>query len=139
LAQDLAHYAERDGARVLQVEGGIPEPASVVEQRKAEKAKVDEFRANNLALTREIDELKKRFEGIDPEEVHKLPAEQPVFAAEKRSIGGRLIILGGGSLGGDILLLLLLGAEGLGLFLGGLLLVCFGGFVAHNFDRITVR
>jgi hypothetical protein len=32
----------------------------------AEKAKLDEFRANNTAWLRQLDEHQKRFEGIDP-------------------------------------------------------------------------
>src|ERR1035441_9306332 len=49
------HYVERDGAWVLDAEGA------------ADKAKVEEFRATNVALMKERDELKKRFEGIDPD------------------------------------------------------------------------
>jgi len=57
-------YLERDGAFVLDAEGVV------------EKAKLDEFRNTNLALKKERDELKQRFEGIDPEEVRKLAAEK---------------------------------------------------------------
>jgi len=57
-------YAEKDGKFHLQVEGLVP------------KARVDEFRDNNLALKRQIDELTARFDGIDPEVARKLAAEQ---------------------------------------------------------------
>ena len=53
-------YVERDGAWHLDVEDVV------------EKAKLDEFRATNVTLLKERDELKKRFEGIDPEEVRTL-------------------------------------------------------------------
>src|SRR5688572_2415865 len=57
-------YAERDGVWVLDVEGGT------------DKSKVDEFRATNVSLLKELDELKKRFDGIDPDEVRKLGDEK---------------------------------------------------------------
>ncbi len=57
-------YVEREGAFVLDAEGVV------------EKTKLDEFRNTNVALARERDELKKRFEGIDPEEVRKLAEEK---------------------------------------------------------------
>jgi hypothetical protein len=59
-----AHYVERDGAWVLDAEG------------VADKSKLDEFRATNVALMKERDELKQRFEGIDPDEVRKLAEEK---------------------------------------------------------------
>ena len=59
-----AHYVERDGAWVLDAEGA------------ADKAKVEEFRATNVTLMKERDELKKRFEGIDPDEVRRLSEEK---------------------------------------------------------------
>jgi hypothetical protein len=55
---------ERDGAWHLDVEGAV------------DKAKLEEFRATNVALMKERDELKQRFEGIDPEEVRKLADEK---------------------------------------------------------------
>ena len=57
-------YVERDGAWHLDVEGAV------------DKAKLEEFRATNVALMKERDELKQRFEGIDPEEVRKLADEK---------------------------------------------------------------
>ena len=56
-------YTERDGAWHLDVEGG------------GEKSRLEEQRAN-LAVLKERDELKKRFEGIDPDEVRKLAEEK---------------------------------------------------------------
>jgi hypothetical protein len=58
------HYTERDGAWILDAEGAV------------EKSKLDELRTNSAALARERDELKKRFEGIDPDEVRKLGEEK---------------------------------------------------------------
>jgi hypothetical protein len=63
-AEHSALYTERDGAFFLDVDGAV------------EKAKLDEFRNNNIALTRERDELKQRFDGIDPDAVRALAAEK---------------------------------------------------------------
>src|SRR6267142_1137084 len=41
-----------------------------------DNAKHDEFRAANVALKKELEEQKKRFEGIDPDEVRKLAEEK---------------------------------------------------------------
>ena len=60
----LPFYAERDGGWMLDVDGVV------------EKSKLDEFRTNNLTLIKERDELKQRFEGIDPDEVRKLAEEK---------------------------------------------------------------
>jgi hypothetical protein len=59
-AGDERHYVERDGEWVLDAEGD------------GSKAKLEEFRANNIALANQL----KRFEGIDPEEVRKLADEK---------------------------------------------------------------
>ena len=56
-AEHLALYVERDGAFVLDAEGAV------------DKAKVDEFRSNNVALKKQLDELAHKYEGIDPEAV----------------------------------------------------------------------
>ena len=56
-AEHLPLYAEREGAWVLDVDGAV------------EKSKLDEFRNNNVALAKERDDLKKRYEGIDPDAV----------------------------------------------------------------------
>ncbi len=63
-SEHAALYVERDGAFVLDAEGVV------------EKAKLDEFRATNVSLLKERDELKQRFEGINPDEVRKLAAEK---------------------------------------------------------------
>ncbi|HMJ92414.1 MAG TPA: hypothetical protein VK530_21505 [Candidatus Acidoferrum sp.] len=63
-AEQAGLYTERDGAFFLDVEGAV------------EKAKLDEFRANNIAITKERDELKQRFDGIDPDAVRALAAEK---------------------------------------------------------------
>jgi hypothetical protein len=70
-AEHLSLYAERDGAWVLDVEGAV------------EKAKLDEFRNNNLALAKERDELKQRFDGIDPDEARALLTEKQKLEEEK--------------------------------------------------------
>ncbi len=61
----LALYEERDGKWVLKVEieGLVP------------KEKIDEFRTNNIALQKQLDDLKKQFEGIDPEAAKKAVEE----------------------------------------------------------------
>src|ERR1044072_1884938 len=63
-AEHVALYAEREGAWVLDVEGAV------------DKSKLDEFRNSNVALLKERDELAKRFDGIDPDEVRKLADEK---------------------------------------------------------------
>jgi len=62
--EQQSFYVERDGAWVLDAEGVV------------EKTKLDEFRNTNVALIKERDELKQRFEGIDPDEVRKLAEEK---------------------------------------------------------------
>jgi hypothetical protein len=57
-------YVERDGEFALDVDGVV------------DKAKHDEFRAANVALKKELEEQKKRFEGIEPDEVRKLAEEK---------------------------------------------------------------
>ena len=63
-AEFLSLYAERDGAWVLDVDGAV------------DKSKLDEFRTTNVTLLKERDDLKKRFEGIEPDEVRKLADEK---------------------------------------------------------------
>jgi hypothetical protein len=57
-------YVERDGEFALDVDGVV------------DKAKHDEFRNANVALKKELEDQKKRFEGIDPDEVRKLADEK---------------------------------------------------------------
>jgi hypothetical protein len=54
-------YAEREGAWVLDVDGAV------------EKTKLDEFRNTNVALIKERDDLKRRYEGIDSDAVKSCP------------------------------------------------------------------
>jgi hypothetical protein len=89
-AEAAGLYVERDGAWVLDVEGGLVDPAVVAEERRADKAKVEEFRANVVAVTRELEDLKKRFEGIDPEEVQKLAEEKQRLLEEQQIKAGEV-------------------------------------------------
>ena len=77
-AEQAALYVEREGAFVLDAEGVV------------EKAKLDEFRNANVTLLRERDELKQRYEGIDPEEVRKLVAEKQRLEEERQLKAGEL-------------------------------------------------
>ena len=63
-AEQAGLYIERDGSWVLDAEGVV------------EKTRLEEFRANNTALLKERDELRQRFEGIDPEEVRRVAEEK---------------------------------------------------------------
>jgi len=63
-AEHQALYVERDGIWVLDVDGGV------------EKSKLDEFRNTNVALLKQLEEHKQRFEGIDPDSVRKLVEEK---------------------------------------------------------------
>jgi len=79
-------YVEREGAWTLDAEG-VVEKARVEELR----TKVDEFRTSNVTLTNENLELKKRFEGIDPEEVKRLGEEKRRLEEEQRLKEGKFI------------------------------------------------
>ncbi|HOC57881.1 MAG TPA: hypothetical protein PKI20_19840 [Verrucomicrobiota bacterium] len=70
-AEDVRLYVEREGAWHLDVD------------LKEEKAKLDEFRNSNVALLRERDELKRRFERSESEQVRAI-------AAERDSLNARL-------------------------------------------------
>ena len=63
-AEHLPLYAEREGAWILDVDGAV------------EKTKLDEFRTTNVSLLKERDDLKKRYEGIDPDAVKALVDEK---------------------------------------------------------------
>jgi hypothetical protein len=76
-AEHSSLYVERDGAFMLDAEGVV------------EKARFDESRASNAALTRERDELRKRFEGIDPDAVKALEAEKQRLEEEQRLKDGK--------------------------------------------------
>ena len=77
-AESLALYAEREGGWVLDVDG------------VADKAKLDEFRANNVALLKQVEDLKKRFEGIDPEEVRRVAEEKKRLEEERQLKAGEV-------------------------------------------------
>jgi hypothetical protein len=83
-AEQVALYAEREGAFVLDVEG-VTEKAKVEELR----AKVEEFRESNVTALRENRELKERFAGIDPEAVKTLAAEKQRLEEEQRLKEGK--------------------------------------------------
>lgn len=61
-AEHQALYVEKDGKFILDVDGAVP------------REKLDEFRDTNRAVMKERDELKKKFEGIDPEEAREVLA-----------------------------------------------------------------
>src|SRR3954471_6467868 len=63
-AEQLPFYTERDGALVLDVDGAI------------DRTKVDEFQKEKISLLTQLDEVKKRYEGIDPDAVRQLEAEK---------------------------------------------------------------
>jgi hypothetical protein len=75
---DERHYVQRDGEWVLEVEGD------------GSKAKIEEFRANNIALANELKAVKQRFEGIDPDEVRKLSEEKARLEEERQIKAGEL-------------------------------------------------
>src|SRR5882762_7614543 len=70
-AEHLSLYVERDGGFVLDAEGGV------------EKAKLDEFRTNNVNLQKQLAELTQRFEGIELDQVKALMEEKRKLEEEK--------------------------------------------------------
>jgi hypothetical protein len=76
--EHAALYVERDGAFVLDADGVV------------EKSKLDEFRNTNVTLMRERDELKQRYEGIDPDEVRKLADEKRKLEEERQVKAGEV-------------------------------------------------
>ena len=77
-AEQVSLYAERDGAWVLDVDGAI------------EKSKLDELRTNHAAVSKERDELKQRFDGIDPEQVRVLLTERQKMDDDKNVKAGEV-------------------------------------------------
>src|SRR5215510_8327548 len=75
-AESQALYVERDGGWVLDVDGAV------------DKAKLEEFRTNNIALNNQLADQKKRFEGIDPDEVRKLADEKRKLEEAQQLKGG---------------------------------------------------
>ena len=75
-AEHLPLYAEREGAWVLDVDGAV------------EKSKLDEFRNTNVSLLKERDDLKQRFDGIDPEQARAALAERQRDEEDRLLKGG---------------------------------------------------
>ena len=71
-------YVERDGDWMLDVDGVV------------DKSKLDEFRANNITLNNQLVEQKKRFEGIDPDEVRKLAEDKRKLEEAQQLKGGEV-------------------------------------------------
>jgi hypothetical protein len=78
-SEHQALFVERDGAWFLDCDG------------VAEKTKLDEFRSNNVALLKQVEDLKKRYEGIDPDEVRKLREH-----GAESGLSGRVAVCGRG-------------------------------------------
>src|SRR5437764_9621229 len=77
-AESQSLYLERDGGWMLDVDGVV------------DKSKLEEFRANNITLSNQIAEQKKRFEGIDPDEVRKLAEEKRKLEEAQQLKGGEV-------------------------------------------------
>jgi hypothetical protein len=77
-AESQSLYIEKDGGWLLDVDGVV------------DKSKLDEFRANNVALTNQLAEQKKRFEGIDPDEVRKLAEDKRKLEEAQQLKGGEV-------------------------------------------------
>lgn len=77
-AEQVSLYTERDGAWVLDVPDVV------------EKAKHDELRNTSAAALKERDELKQRFDGIDPEQVRALLAEKQKLEEDKSLKAGEV-------------------------------------------------
>jgi hypothetical protein len=77
-AESQSLYIEKDGGWLLDVDGVV------------DKAKLDEFRTNNVALTNQLAEQKKRFEGIDPDEVRKLAEDKRKLEEAQQLKGGEV-------------------------------------------------
>jgi len=77
-AEARGFYVEKDGAFVLDVAG------------VADKARLDEFRANNITLANELKALQQRFAGINPDEVRQLAAEKQRLEEERQLKAGEL-------------------------------------------------
>lgn len=71
-------YKEQDGVFVLQVEGAT------------DKARLDEFRTNNITLREQMDAMKAQFEGLDPEEARKALEERQKLRDKKLLEAGKV-------------------------------------------------
>src|SRR6267143_2368488 len=72
--QEIPLYVEEDGGLVLDVEGAV------------DKTKLDEFRTNNIALSNQLAETKRWFEGIESEQVRAVAAERDALNARLTAI-----------------------------------------------------
>lgn len=77
-AEQSAFYVERDGGWCLDADGAV------------EKSKLEEFRATNVAILKERDDLKKRFEGIDPDAVRQLADDKRKLEEAQQIKAGEL-------------------------------------------------
>jgi hypothetical protein len=77
-AESQSLYVERDGAWMLDVDGAV------------DKSKLDEFRTNNITLANQLAEQRKKFEGIDPDEVRKLAEEKRRLEEAQQLKGGEV-------------------------------------------------
>ena len=71
-------YVERDGAWTLDADGVV------------EKSKLEEFRATNITVMKERDDLAKRFAGIDPDAVHQLTEDKRKLEEEQQLKAGEV-------------------------------------------------
>ena len=73
-------YIEREGAFFLDAEGVV------------EKSKLDEFRMNNVALLKQIEDLKGKYHGIDPDQarLQSIKSDLERTTAERDSLNARL-------------------------------------------------
>lgn len=77
-AEQAGFYCEHDGAWVLDAEGVV------------EKSKLEELRSQQAALARERDELRQRYDGIDPAEVRQLAEEKRKLEEARQLQAGEL-------------------------------------------------
>jgi len=79
LPKEIAEkYEEKSGEFHLQVEGAVP------------KSKVDEFRTNNIELNKALEDLKKKFDGVDPEEYKKIKDDMVKMQDKKLLDAGKV-------------------------------------------------
>lgn len=71
-------YAEQDGKFTLTVDGLVP------------KARLDEFRTNNITLAQERDALRQQFDGIDPAVARELLAKAQAEKDKKLIDAGKV-------------------------------------------------
>lgn len=55
-----------------------------------DKARLDEFRVSNVALKKDLEDLRAKFDGMDPEEVRKLAAEKQRLEEERQIKAGEV-------------------------------------------------